>query len=137
MKRVFISFAKEDIIRKINLSSAGHHSQQHESWDEVLRLSNIEAVKASLPKGKKAAANKGTSISEQKILLAEDRAKVRSALADIPLYDSSKDAVAHQLEVVRSYCIATGNGGSIRASEPLFSDEFLEMCEARMSKKRN
>lgn len=92
--------------------------------EEVLEQQAVKAAQAA----KAAGLSESSAIAAQRIVLTEDRAKIRSALADIKEYDSAKGAADHQVEVVRSYVIATGNGGSSRASEPLFSDEFVETC---------
>lgn len=92
--------------------------------DKVVERQAVKAAQAAAAAGM----SESSAIAAQRIVLTEDRAKIRSALADIKEYDSAKGAADHQVEVVRSYVIATGNGGSSRASEPLFSDEFVETC---------
>lgn len=95
-----------------------------EEGAQVIEQQAVRAAKAAAADG----VSEASAVAAQRIMLTEDRAKIRSALADIKEYDSAKGAADHQVEVVRSYVIATGNGGSSRASEPLFSDEFVETC---------
>jgi hypothetical protein len=95
---------------------------------EGAQVAEQQAVKAA-----KAAAAAGLSetsaIAAQRITLTEDRAKLREAISELPVYNpTGQEMVAHNTEVVRNFYISSGGGGSSRASEPLFSDEFVETC---------
>lgn len=95
---------------------------------EGAQVTEKQAVKAA-----EAAAAAGLSetsaIAAQRITLAEDRAKMREAISELPVYNpTGQEMVAHNTEVVRNFYISSGGGGSSRASEPLFSDEFVETC---------
>lgn len=95
---------------------------------EGAQVAEQQAVKAA-----KAAAAAGVSdasaTAAQRIVMTEDRAKLREAISELPVYNpTGQEMVAHNTEVVRNFYISTGGGGSSRASEPLFSDEFVETC---------
>lgn len=93
--------------------------------EEVLEQQAIKAAQAA----KAAGLSEASAIAAHRIVLTEDRAKLRAAISELPVYNpTGQEMVAHNTEVVRNFYISSGGGGSSRASEPLFSDEFVETC---------
>lgn len=96
-----------------------------EEGAQVIEQQAARAAKAAAADG----VSEASAIAAQRIMLTEDRAKLRAAIAEIPTYNpTGNEMVAHNTEVVRNFYISSGGGGSSRASEPLFSDEFVETC---------
>lgn len=93
--------------------------------DRVIEQQAVKAVKTAAAAG----VSEASSVAAQRITLIEDRAKLRANISELPVYNpTGQEMVAHNTEVVRNFYISTGGGGSSRASEPLFSDEFVETC---------
>lgn len=93
--------------------------------EQVIEQQAVKAAKAAAAAGDSDA----SAIAAQRITMTEDRAKLREAISELPVYNpTGQEMVAHNTEVVRNFYISTGGGGSSRASEPLFSDEFVETC---------
>lgn len=93
--------------------------------EQVIEQQAVKAAKAAAAAG----VSDASAIAAQRITMTEDRAKLREAISELPVYNpTGQEMVAHNTEVVRNFYISTGGGGSSRASEPLFSDEFVETC---------
>lgn len=93
--------------------------------EQVIEQQAVKAAKAAQAAG----LSEASAIAAQRIVLTEDRAKVREAISELPTYNpTGQEMVTHNTEVVRNFYISSGGGGSSRASEPLFSDEFVETC---------
>lgn len=93
--------------------------------EEVIEQQAVKAAQAA----KAAGLSESSAIAAHRIVLTEDRAKLREAISELPVYNpTGNEMVAHNTEVVRNFYISSGGGGSSRASEPLFSDEFVETC---------
>ena len=93
--------------------------------EQVIEQQAVKAAKAAAAAG----VSDASAIAAQRITMTEDRAKLREAISELPVYNpTGQDMVANNTEVVRNFYISTGGGGSSRASEPLFSDEFVETC---------
>ena len=93
--------------------------------EQVIEQQAVKAAKAAAAAG----VSNASAIAAQRITMTEDRAKLREAISELPVYNpTGQEMVAHNTEVVRNFYISSGGGGSSRASEPLFSDEFVETC---------
>lgn len=93
--------------------------------EQVVEQQAVKAAKAAAAAG----VSDASAIAAQRITMTEDRAKLREAISELPVYNpTGQGMVAHNTEVVRNFYISSGGGGSSRASEPLFSDEFVETC---------
>ena len=93
--------------------------------EQVIEQQAVKAAKAAAAAG----VSETSAIAAQRIVMTEDRAKLREAISELPVYNpTGQEMVAHNTEVVRNFYISSGGGGSSRASEPLFSDEFVETC---------
>lgn len=93
--------------------------------EQVVEQQAVKAAKAAAAAG----VSDASAIAAQRIVMTEDRAKLREAISELPVYNpTGQDMVASNTEVIRNFYISTGGGGSSRASEPLFSDEFVETC---------
>ena len=93
--------------------------------EQVAEQQAVKAAKATAAAG----VSETSAIAAQRIVMTEDRAKLREAISELPVYNpTGQEMVAHNTEVVRNFYISSGGGGSSRASEPLFSDEFVETC---------
>lgn len=93
--------------------------------EQVIEQQAVKAAKAAAAAG----VSDASAIAAQRITMTEDRAKLREAISELPVYNpTGQEMVAHNTEVVRNFYISSGGGGSSRASEPLFSDEFVETC---------